>query len=515
MPITLHKEVRAIIRSSHAGDSTWDRISEVVANAITVKINGSKKISPYGRMGSDTMMSVEKNKRFSEVIEALKWAVQYPDYWSRPDEALKLLKRVISAVYLDSETLTVKVGVSGNNPSMIGLPIPPPFKLPIVGGRTRYPEAMCLTDAISGVSGKWSTTFGASYKGQNYLNHNEDRWVSTSDWTMVCDGLGGHSDGEWAAETVVRAFLKNLGSDTTQSDVRVIEAAKNDMRQSTYISPGAKTCVLGIRIGAPDCEGAPRLRKIEFNQWGDCNAVIIERRLDDNVTRFIGGTSDPGFDLLERLLRAPESRLELIDTHHKTRNIVENPVGAHLNYDPVQSEFFVTLEEGVEYFVISGSDGLFDVTMPEHLCHILSVAGTPGKPLELPTILEGISRFHELRCEENRLRSLAKVIDRDTEAAERFLRTVKIPVSELSQLRRSATENSRPIKEEVDTQLRRVFHALNPYLGALEKSVSYEVIAKRPPVLKGQSVMPHDLSEVPPILLPKADNITVVISRVG
>lgn len=240
---------------------------------------------------------------------------------------------------------------------------------------------------------------GASYKGKHYKPHNEDRFVTTGDRNLTCDGVGGRQDGAAAAAAVSNQFLKAIEANPTLPDTEIAQLARQQLNQNPAISNDSSTCVVSTTISAPDITKNPELRTVEFKQWGDCNAVLFKRTIQTGAISIEGSTQDPGFTLLNKLMYGSRGAAPY-KQYIKTRHQIDGSVGKSEITPPKTTVFSISLTPEVEYFVVNGSDGLFDNATPAHLTQLFLEVGKAGKSLPMAAMMQQIQYYHELRFEE-------------------------------------------------------------------------------------------------------------------
>src|SRR5262245_3142580 len=215
----------------------------------------------------------------------------------------------------------------------------------------------------------------ASHSGIGYTPHNEDRYFFAKkadgrSFLMTTDGLGGHDDGEVAAEIVRRAFEGGIGEDLSIPEIMerahqaILAYNREDYIPSKIsnfgrFNPGAVAVALEVR---PLGEG---LFRGEFWTVGDSEAIVLRISPQDESFQVVHHTTRPTNDEFERKQngevfgKTPDGRLALEDLFEH-RQIYYQPVESFLGAGDgvVLHHQGCTLQAGD--IVIVGSDGFFD-----------------------------------------------------------------------------------------------------------------------------------------------------------
>lgn len=205
-------------------------------------------------------------------------------------------------------------------------------------------------------------------KGVDYKDRNEDRVavVPESNFVAVVDGMGGHEDGDKAAQLLAEEFSKKpLTLD------RAAEIAVERMRSEGLDSSAGAVFVAVLMLLATDGK-----YYANFSMAGDSRIVVSDSR---GQVKFESEDQSLVASLVkEKVLTKDQS---LYNDH---RYVVNNPVSAH----PFEIKHFseMELEKGDKVFLMS--DGIADNLTPEEIGSLSSGKSAADSYLMIARITE-------------------------------------------------------------------------------------------------------------------------------
>lgn len=203
---------------------------------------------------------------------------------------------------------------------------------------------------------------------------NEDSWFATPPVFFVADGMGGHSYGDRASQTVAAAFAAQFDSalfepTTPETVLEAIETANTGVQDLvTDDGPGAVagTTLTGISLVDADQMGPEGLHWMIFNigdsrVYGWNGRSLIQITVDHSAVQEM---------VTMGLITAEEALI------HPDRNVITRAVGSE---DQVETDIWLMPARGHQVFLIC-SDGLTKELDDAQIAELILAYGADPEP---------------------------------------------------------------------------------------------------------------------------------------